>query len=175
MDLEPNMSAFPSSGHGIAAKARTAFATIAAALALALQPASAGVVDGVQNVDDLTIYLGVVPAAVTRRHAPRHAERTMHGGAERPGLHDVHLMVALFSRPTGQRVTNAAVTARLHGTGSNRWTVRVRPMRINGALTFGGYTSLGTEEALMISVDVTRPGRSPGSRTETAQFRYVHD
>lgn len=157
------------------AKARAVLAALAAALALAPQPASAGVVNGVQIVDDLTIYLGVVPAAVTRRHAPRHAERTMHGGAERAGLHDVHLMVAVFSRPTGQRVTDAAVTARVHGTGSNRWTVPLRPMRINGALTFGGYTSLQNEEALMISVDVTRPGRSPGSRTKTAQFRYVHD
>lgn len=169
------MNASTPSGRGAAAKTGAVLAALAIALAPALQPASAGVVDGVQNVDDLTVYLGVVPAAVTRRHAPRHAERTMHGGAERPGLHDVHLMVAVFNRPTGQRVTNAVVTARLHGTGSNRSAVPLRPMTINGALTYGGYASLGLDEELMISVDVTRPGRSPGTRTKTAQFRYVHD
>lgn len=165
----------PLSTRGIAARAGAFVAVLAALLALTLQPASAGVVDGVQTVDDLVIYLGVVPAAVTRGHARQHPERTMHGGSERTGLHDVHVMVAVFSRPTGRRVTNATVTARLHGTGTNRWTVPLRPMRINGALTFGGYTSLGLEESLMISVDVTRPGRSPGTRTKTAQFRYVHD
>ena len=157
-----------------AARAGIAPAWAAAAL-LAAQPASAGVVDGVRTVDDLTIYLGVVPAAVTRRHAPEHPERTMHGGIERPGLHDVHLMVAVFSRPTGQRVTDAVVTARLHGTGGNQRPVALRPMMINGAMTFGAYTSLGSDENLTISVDVTRPGRSPGTRTKTAQFRYVHD
>ena len=160
---------------GLAARAAIALAALLPVPILPQQAASAGVVNGVQTVDDLTIYLGVVPAAVTRGHAPQHPERSMHGGVARPGLHDVHLLVAVFSRPTGQRVTNAAVTARLHGTGSNRWTVPLTPMTINGALTFGGCTSLGTEEALMISVDVTRPGRSSGTRTMTAQFRYVHD
>ena len=160
---------------GLAARAAMTLAALLPVPILPQQAASAGVVNGVQTVDDLTIYLGVVPAAVTRGHAPQHPERSMHGGVARPGLHDVHLLVAVFSRPTGERVTDAAVTARLHGTGSNRWTVPLTPMTINGALTFGGYTSLGTEEALMISVDVTRPGRSRGTRTKTAQFRYVHD
>lgn len=160
---------------GAIARAAVALAAATLALSIPLQSASAGVVNGVQTVDDLTIYLGIVPAAVTRGHAPQHPERSMHGGVARPGLHEFHLLVAVFSRPTGQRITNATVTARLHGTGSNRWTVPLTPMTINGALTFGGYTSLGTEEALMISVDVTRPGRSRGTRTKTAQFRYVHD
>ncbi len=150
-------------------------AAVMLALSAPPQSASAGVVNGVQTVDDLTVYLGVVPAAVTRAHAPQHPERTMHGGVQRAGLHDIHLLVAVFSRPTGQRVTDAVVTARLHGTGNNRWTVPLTRMTVNGALTFGGYTSLGTEEALMISVDVTRPGRSRATRTKTAQFRYLHD
>ena len=159
---------------GMTARAAVALGAMMLALSMPLQGASAGVVDGVQTVDDLTIYLGVVPAAVTRGHPPQHPERTMHGGA-RTGSHDSHLLVAVFSRPTGRRLTNATVTARIHGANNNRWTVPLRPMTINGALTFGGYTSLGWEESLMISVDVTRPGRSPGTRTKTAQFRYVHD
>src|SRR3546814_474287 len=76
----------PLSARGIAARAGAFFAVLAALLALTLQPASAGVVDGVQTVDDLVIYLGVVPAAVTRGHARQHPERTMHGGSERTGL-----------------------------------------------------------------------------------------
>ena len=159
---------------GLARRARLGLFSLIASALVAL-PAAAGVLNGVQTVDDLTIYLGVVPAAVTRGHALEHPERSMHGGIARPGLHDIHLMVAVFSRPTGQRVTNATVTARLHGTGNNRWTVPLRPMTINGALTYGGYTSLGVEERVMISVDVTRADRSAGTRTKTAQFRYLHD
>lgn len=145
-----------------------------ASLALA-GPAAAGVVNGVQTVNGLTVYLGVVPAAVTRAHAQGHVERTMHGGVAKPGLHDVHLLVAVFNQAGGERLKNVTVTARLHGTGNNRWIVPLSPMTINGALTYGGYTSLGREEDIMISIDVRRPGRTPHTSTDTAQFEYVHD
>lgn len=99
----------------------------------------------------------------------------MHGGMAKPGIHDVHLLVAVFNGATGERLKNVAVTARMHGTGNNRWIVPLSPMTINGALTYGGYTSLGREEDLMISIDVKRPGRTPHSSPDSAQFRYVHD
>ena len=160
---------------GLAAGATIALAALLVAPIPPHQAASAGVVNGVQTVDDLTIYLGVVPAAVTRGHAPQHPERSMHGGVARPGLHDVHLLVAVFSRPTGERVTNAAVTARLHGTGNNRWTVPLKPMTVNGELTYGGYTSIGLEDDVMISVDIKRASRTARTSTVTAQFEYTHD
>ncbi len=138
-------------------------------------PAAAGVVNGVQAVDGLTVYLGVVPAAVTRAHAPQHAERTMHGGISKPSIHDVHLLVAVFNSASGQRLRNVAVTARIYGTNLNRWTVPLTPMTVNGALTYGGYTNVGVEEDIMISIDVWRPGRTPHTSTTTAQFEYVHD
>ena len=138
-------------------------------------PAAAGVVGGVKTVDGLTVYLGVVPAAVTRAHAPQHPERTMHGGVSRPSIHDVHLLVAVFNSASGQRLRNVAVTARIHGTNRNRWAVPLTPMTVNGALTYGGYTNIGAEEDVMISIDVKRPGRTPRTSTTTAQFDYVHD
>ena len=146
----------------------------ASSLALAA-PAGAGVVDGVKTIDGLTVYLGVVPAAVTRAHPPQHTERTMHGGMARPGIHDVHLVVAVFNKTTGERLRNVTVTARIHGTNRNRWTVPLSPMTVNGALTYGGYTNLGAEEDVMISIDIKRPGRTPRTTTVTAQFEYAHD
>ena len=65
---------------GLAARAAMTLAALLPVPILPQQAASAGVVNGVQIVDDLTIYLGVVPAAVTRGHAPQHPERSMHGG-----------------------------------------------------------------------------------------------
>ena len=148
-------------------------ALLAAALALAA-PASAGVVDGRRTIDGLTVYLGVVPAAVTRTHAPAHTERTMHGGVAKPGSHDIHLLVAVFNVANGRRIGNVAVAARIHA-GKKGWTVPMSPMTINGALTYGGYTSIGLEDDVMISVDIRRPGRTPRTSTTTAQFEYVHD
>lgn len=127
-------------------------------------------VNGVRTVDGLTVYLGVVPAAVTRSHAPAHTERTMHGGIAKPGLHDFHLLVAVFSSASGQRLKNVSVAARIHGTGKNRLTVPLAPMTINGAFTYGGYTSLGLEDDVMISIDIRRPRRTPRTSTTTAQF-----
>lgn len=147
---------------------------LAVPLALAA-PAVAGVVDGVRTVDGLTVYLGVVPAAVTRAHPPRHTERTMHGGIAKPGMHDVHLLVAVFNQATGERLKNVMVTARIHGTNLNRWTVPLTPMTVNGALTYGGYTSLGVEQDVMISVDIKRPRQIKHPRIVTAQFEYAHD
>ena len=147
---------------------------LAVPLALAA-PAGAGVVDGVRTVDGLTVYLGVVPAAVTRAHPPGHTERTMHGGMARPGMHDVHLLVAVFNKTTGERLSNVTVRARIHGTNRNRWAVPLTPMTVNGALTYGGYTSLGAEQDVMISVDIRRPGQTLRTSTVTAQFEYAHD
>lgn len=147
---------------------------LAVPLALAA-PADAGVVDGVRTVDGLTIYLGAVPAAVTRGHPPGHPERAMHGGIAKPGSHDVHLVVAVFNAANGQRVRNVAVTARIHAGSKNRGTVPLSPMTINGALTYGGYTSIGFEDDVMILVDIKRPGRTPRTSIVTAQFEYVHE
>lgn len=164
-----NMSAFSRPGPAL-----KALCLLAAALALAA-PASAGVVDGVKVVDGLTVYLGVVPAAVTRGHPAGHVERSMHDGAARSGGHDVHLLVALFNSASGERARNASVTARIHAGGRNLGTVPLSPMRVNGALTYGGYASIGLLDDIMISIDIRRPGRTPRTSTVTAQFGYVHD
>ena len=147
---------------------------VAASLAFTA-PAGAGIVDGVKTVDGLTVYLGVVPAAVTRAHPPQHTERTMHGGVSKPSIHDVHLLVAVFNSASGVRLRNIKVTARIHATGRNLGTVSLKPMTVNGALTYGGYAKLGWDEDVMILVDIRRPGRTPRTSTVTAQFQYAHD
>lgn len=141
------------------------------ALVLASTPSSAGVVDGVKTVDDLKIYLGVLPAALVRGHKAELAA-AVHAGLPPRSLHNMHLLVAVFDKNTGARLRGIRVVARIHGTNQNRWNVRLAPMTVNGALTFGGYTNLGAEENVMISVDVARPNRK---HVTTAQFQYDHD
>lgn len=99
----------------------------------------------------------------------------MHGGIARPGPHEVHLLVAVFNTANGERIGNVAVTARIHADGETRATVPLSPMTINGALTYGGYTSIGLEDDIMIAIDIKRPGRTPRTSIVTARFEYSHD
>ena len=144
-------------------------------LGLAGSPAQAGLIEGQKTVDGLTIYLGVVPAGNIQSHPPNHPEARMHGGPPPSSFHNVHLVAAVFQQNSGVRVTNVVVSARISGQGNRGRTIRLTPMTVNGALTFGGYTSLGTQEDVMISIDVIRPRPTPHTRTTTAQFQYAHD
>lgn len=153
----------------------------ALAFALAATPSSAGVVDGVKTVDDLTIYLGVVPAAIVRGHQAE-LNAAVRAGLPRSSAHNLHIVAAVFNKTSGARLENIQVRARIlevrarvHGTRPRSWTVPLQPMRVNGALTFGAFTNLGSWQDATISIDVIRPSRSPRHRMTTAQFEYTHD
>ena len=146
---------------------------LSAAIALAA-PAGAAVRNGVQTVDSTIVYLGIVPAALTRNHPGDLKGTLMHGGTPDRSIHNVHVMVAVFDRATGSRITNARVRARFLGERGRKWSVRLQPMTVNGALTYGGYTNLGTDEEPTVSIDVVRQFAGK-PRTVTARFEYQHD
>lgn len=150
-----------------------------AAAALAASPAvepgaSAAVVESAKTVDDLTIYLGVVPAAITRPHLREHIGEASARSALRAGLHDIHLVAAIFNKNTGQRLKGLDVTARLVGRRSGS-TIPLRPMTVNGTLTYGGFTSMGLNEEVSVTIEVKRPSRGRHPRISRATFSYVHD
>ncbi|WP_447954078.1 hypothetical protein [Sphingopyxis chilensis] len=147
---------------------------------------NAGVVDGVQTADGLTIYLGVVPAALVRGHPPDHPEAQMHGGA--PGSsHSMHIVAAVFDRGSGARITKANVVAHILEPGGIQRSVRLQPMTVAGALTFGGYTTFARGIDYRIGIRVDRPPHMPPSQqahvphamhrvaSVTAHFTYTHD
>ena len=152
-----------------------------AALVIAPTSSAAGVVDGVKTVDDLTIYLGVVPAAIVRGHTAE-LDAAIQAGLPRSSVHSVHIVAAVFNKTSGARLENIQLRARIHpirapghGTAPKSWTVALQPMRVNGALTFGAFTNLGSWQDARISVDVTRPSRPARFRVTTAQFEFTHD
>lgn len=161
---------------------RFAAGVLGVTLLFAAPASGSGVTDGVKTVGDLTIYLGVVPAAIVRGHAREHVETQMHGGVPKGG-HDVHLVVALFNKSSGARVTNATVVATIIepvGRHGKQWSVRLDPMTINGALTYGGYTRFEDVADYRISVQIERPqgARNPLAvpiRPVTVYFDYTHD
>jgi hypothetical protein len=135
-------------------------------------PALADVIDGVKTVQGLKIYLGAVPAAIVRAHSSGHAEVQMHGGVPALGQHAVHLVVAVFDAATGARITRANVAADIIEDGGKRWSIMLKPMTIEGALTFGGYAALPRAADYQIHVRVTR---ARPSQPAVAQFTYAHD
>lgn len=147
---------------------------------------SAGVVDGVQTADGLTIYLGVVPAAVVRGHPTGHPEAQMHGGAP-GGSHSMHIVAAVFDKASGARITRADVVAHILEPGGIQRSVRLQPMTVAGALTFGGYTSFARGIDYRIGIRVQRPPHMPPQPMQhlphpmhrvasvTAHFTYTHD
>lgn len=153
----------------------------ALALALAPTPSSAGVVDGVKTVDDVTIYLGVVPAGIVRGHEAE-LDAAVRSGLPRSSVHNLHIVAAVFNKANGARLEKIQVRARVqevrarvHGTKPRSRTVSLQPMRVNGALTFGAFTTLGGWQDSTIMIDVIRPSRSPRHRMTTAAFEYSHD
>ncbi len=96
----------------------------------------------------------------------------MHGGRPGTTYHDKHIVVALFDRSTGRRITAANVSAEFFTGGRRVQSVPLRRMTINGQLTFGGYTRLDWKRDYTISIHVARPRRVGHT---VAAFDYVHD
>ena len=151
-------------------KASTAFLVLASPIS----PATAGVRQSSLTVDDLTVYLGIVPAAIARGHRSEHAGEA---GASAPlrSVHDIHVIAAVFSKNSGERSRKVSVSARFQGERGRAWTIPLRPMTVNGALTYGGFTSMGTNMNATVAVIVERPSRTRRQRATVARFEYDHD
>ena len=169
---------------------RSAIALVAAAgmFAAVMAPTNshAGVVDGVRTADGLMMYLGVVPAATVRGHAKSHPEARMHGGVP-AGSQSMHIVAAVFDEASGARITDAKVRAHITEPGGLQRTIRLEPMTVAGALTFGGFTTFQRGIKYRIGIEVERPPHmqsSPSKNTPprmprvpavTAHFTYTHD
>jgi hypothetical protein len=146
----------------------------ASALSLATNPLSAGLNKGSVTVDWATVYLGVVPAEQARDYASEGAGEMQMASATANAAGSVHLVVALFDHGSGKRITDARVKARFLGERGRRWSVMLEPMTMNGAMSYGAYSTLGGNKKTSIFIDVARPlaGRT---QTMTARFEYTED
>lgn len=146
----------------------------ASALSLAATPISAGLNKGSATVDSATVFLGVVPADQAQGFASEGSAEMQMAAAHANAAGSIHLVVALFDHGTGKRITDARVKARFLGERGRRWSVALEPMTMNGAMTYGAYSTLGGNRKTSIFIDVARPlaGRT---QTMTARFEYTED
>lgn len=117
----------------------------------------------------LAVYLGVLPAQVVRGHTPGQLPEP-HGRAPR-GVHQYHLTAAVFDEKTGERISDAQVSATIAGLGLADSRIELKPMQIAGTLTYGGYFNLPGEDRYTIRIEIRKPNRPTPTR---ADFVYGH-
>lgn len=109
-----------------------------------------------QIVEGMTVYLGVVSASVIRAHPndyPADVSGTAPSGAEQR-----YVTIALFDAKSGQRITDAAVTARVAGTTQASAEKSLKSVAVAGSLTYGDFFPMASGSPYKITVRIHRPG-----------------
>lgn len=120
--------------------------------------------------DGLTIYYGVLPAAMVAQQeqaAGKHMQPTNAAGAD---TH--HLVVAIFDEQTGNRLSEASVQARVEPLGGASQEKPLEPMKISDTVTFGNFFRMEGDMPYVIHLRIHRNEGSP-SDVEIA-LRYRH-
>lgn len=143
-------------------------AVVVAAMAPVARPALAAAHDLYQRAFGVEAYIGVVPAEITKGHKATQPEGPMHGGVPR-GSNRYHLVAALFDATSGERITNAAVSAQVSRIGVAGPKTTLDPMTIAGTITYGGYFELPDPSLYSIVLTIIRPGVS---QPITLKFAY---
>ena len=136
---------------------RSACRWIAALIVLAATAVAHAVESGQHTtVQGIEIYYGILPAQVAGKHPLPHEERAMHGGVS-TGKNTYHLVVALFDT-AGKRITEAEVRATVADLGLAGTRKQLEPMRIDEAMSYGGYFILTGDGPYRIALEIRLPG-----------------
>jgi hypothetical protein len=94
----------------------------------------------------------------------------MHGGIP-TGLHEHHLVVAIFDAKSGARITDAAVTAEVSAPGLSATTKTLEVMERAGAPRYGAFFDLPIRDIYTVKLTVDRPG---GASPVGIELKYDH-
>lgn len=132
------------------------------ALMFALAPWALRAAEDAQQktVDGVSVYVGVLPAAMLLGHPKEHHEGTMHGGVP-AGASRYHVVVALFDAASGKRITDAQVKIGGASIGMAASRKKAEPMLVNNAITYGNYVSMPGGGPYKIVVEIRRKGGKP--------------
>lgn len=109
-----------------------------------------------QTVNGLDIYLGVVSAKVLRQDPDRYPD---HEQAKLPSGKDMyHVMLALFDKTSGARITDAVVEARVAPLAFGGPTRPLNPILVAGVLTYCNYFRISPSDTTVIQAEIRRPG-----------------
>ena len=123
-----------------------------------------------KTVDNLVIYLGVLPAEMIRGHPVQHPGASMHGG--RPAeSNEYHVTIALFDAKTGARITNAKISARVSEIGLAGEEKKLTPMQIADTVTYGNYFQMAGNGPFRVRLVIHIPDQP---REIRAEFEHWH-
>jgi hypothetical protein len=138
------------------------------AVVLIWSPAMAAEAGETKSVGGLTVYLGVVPSELIKDPSPRSTESSMHGGQPH-GMHEHHIVVAVYDSATNTRIADAIVTAKVSGLSLSGPQKTLDPMKIADTTTYGAFFDL-TPDLYTIRLTVQRPG----AQAVVLDFKYDH-
>ena len=143
----------------------------AIAVGALLGPSGAGSAErsDAQTAGGLTVYLGVLPAAMVQGHDTGSAS-ALHGGTP-TGSHAYHVVAAVFDAATGARIEDASVSARVTPRGLRGETRPLEPMTIAGTVTYGAYFTMAGTDPYRIEIAILPVG---AARPVELEFRYWH-
>jgi len=131
-------------------------------------PAAATGGEDYRIVEGMTVYLGVIPASVIREHAkdyPASVSATVVSGPEQR-----YVTIALFDARSGERITDAVVSARVIGTTQASAEKSLKPVTVAGALTYGDYFPMQGGGTYKVAVHIHRPATP---NVILAEFQYA--
>ncbi len=131
-------------------------AVLAGILVMLPAASSAGEVDQSAIVGGMIVYLGVVPATMLSEHpnvyGKHNAQCPVPGGSR-----SFHVMVAIFDKSSGRRITDADVTARVSPLGLVGREKRLGPVTVADVVAYCNYFKLSTNDTYHIKVEIRRP------------------
>lgn len=120
----------------------------------------------------LIVHFGIVPAEKAQsveRGASDPVEL-----ASAPGLSHYHLVVALFDKVTGERISDATVNATVTGPGptsrSHREVKPLQELTVNNTVTYGNYFDMPWRGRYRIDLSITR-----GDTAKPTHIRLTYD
>ncbi len=123
-----------------------------------------------RTAEGLTVYLGVVPAEITKGPPAHTPAPEMHGKVPH-GAHEYHFVAAVFDAASGARISNASVTAQVSGVGLSGPRKTLEPMQIAGTTTYGNFFDLPGRDLYTVRLTIERPG---AARAVVMDFKYDH-
>lgn len=126
--------------------------------------------NGSKIVDDVQIFMGILPAEMIQGHPQDHPENSMHGG-QPTASGEYHIVIAIFDATSGTRITDANATAQVSEIGLAGNQKKLNPMLIAGAMTYGNYFTMPGNGPFRISLTIHVPGKAQDIK---AEFEHRH-
>jgi hypothetical protein len=123
-----------------------------------------------RTADGVSVYIGVVPAEITKGPPSHTPAPEMHGGVPH-GAHEYHIVAAIFDAASGDRISGATVTAQVSGVGLSGAEKTLEPMHIAGTTTYGNFFDLPGYDLYNVKSTIERPG---ARRPIVMDFKYDH-